>query len=1027
MNQEELIRLPVVGIGASAGGIRALQELFKALPSKVGAAFVVIVHLSPSHTSELSHILSAHTGMRVVQVSGRLPLEADTVYIIPPDRQLSISDSHIADSAFEEPRGQRAPIDTFFRSLAEQHGDGYAVVLSGGGSDGALGVRSIREGGGLILVQNPEEAEFGSMPRNAIAAGADFVLPIKDLAAQLVALVEARRRLIVGENDDEIVSRILAQMKLRTGQDFSQYKRSTVLRRITRRMQVCRTGTLADYLTWLRQHADEAQALFNDLLISVTSFFRDPEAFKALSRIVVPALFDTAGKGGVIRVWVPACATGEEAYSIAMLLLDEAARREFGLDIQVFASDLDVNALALAREGRYPAAIGADVGEEHLNRYFTREDEHYRIRREVRDRIVFAMHSLIKDPPFSRVQMVSCRNFLIYLDREVQQRACSILHYALAPGGFLMLGASESADAPPGLFTLVDREARIYRANDRPMERQPLPLIPATTRLPPAGPLPHPERPLPPSAAHLGALEAMAPPSLLVGSDYRVLNVSVSAGRYLQHPGGPVISDAVEIVRPELRAELLSALHAAFERNQRSLSLPIAVQFDGVRQAVVLQAAPVPHGRGAGAALVLFLEGGPIPEEAGEAVAEAPGPAFDQLRNELAITRGQLRTMREQYETAIEELRAANEELQSINEEYRSTGEELETSKEELQSINEELQTVNQELKAKLEEVSRAHSDLQNLITATDVGTLFLDQDLRIKLFTPRVADIFNITEGDGGRAITDFTHQLDYRDIVADSRRVIADLVPIEQTVGANGERWFLVRLRPYRTVENRIEGVVITFVDITERRQSDMAWEARQSMLLGELSHRVKNTLAVVMSIVRFSLRDDDVSPDVMIVVEDRLQALSRSHDLLVRQDWKGANLETLAREQLGPFMTDGSDRLEIKGLPTILPPNRATPVGLVLHELATNAAKHGAWKVPGGKVTLEWRSRDGDGGSAWIDLTWREQGGPPPHMEHKGTGSKLIEGCLGGGRVHYDVRPEGIVCEIAIPVRPARSGGP
>ncbi len=1023
MKEDSIV--PVVGIGASAGGLTALKHLFEALPQNPGAAFVVIVHLDPYHASELAEILAKHTPMRVVQVNERMPLEADTVYVIPPDRQLSLEDGQIAEAAFETPRGQRAPINTFFRTLAAHRAECYAVVLSGGGGDGAMGVRAIKEKGGFILVQDPAEAEFASMPRSALASGADFVLPVRALASKLATLLQDRPHLegAAGIERDDALGQILGLIRMRTGQDFSQYKRATIVRRVARRMQVARADSLADYLTYLREQPTEAQALFNDLLISVTSFFRDAKAFERLNALVIPEIFEQAGAQGAIRVWVPACATGEEAYSIAMLLLDEAARRKFDNDVQVFASDLDGEGLAVAREGRYPLAIAADVSDEHLVRYFIKESQHYRVKRELRDRVVFALHSIIKDPPFSRVDLISCRNLLIYLDRDVQAQTSSVFHYALRPGGFLFVGASEHADNPAGLFSVVDREARIYRRTDRPRDRlPPVPLSLTADRQVIASGGRRFERPPPADGSvHSQALELNAPPSMLVDAAHRVVNLSESAGRYLLLPAGSLTSDATELVRPELKAELLAALHAALERKERSLSLPVPVRFNGAHQTVIVQVSPVTREGSSDAALILFIEGGAAHNEPAEPGAGPLNSREELLRRELASTRSQLRTTREQYEGAIEEVRAANEELQSINEEYRSTAEELETSKEELQSINEELQTVNAELKTKLDLVSRAHSDLQNLITATDVGTLFLDSTLHIRLFTPRVTNIFNIAVGDEGRSVTDFTHQLDYADIVADSRRVLSDLVPIEHTVHADGDRWFLVRLRPYRSIDDRIEGVVLTFIDITERRQSDITWEARQTMLLGELSHRVKNSLAVVQAVTRLTLKDAGTSSETMTVLEGRLQAMSKAHELLVQNSWKGANLETLAREQLGPYLDDGAERLHMKGMPTILPSSLATPVGLLLHELATNAAKHGAWREPHGQVHLSWMHREGPGGP-WLDLEWREQGGPPPRPARQGAGTRLITNCIAGSRVRQDFPPEGAQLRIEVPLRHA-----
>ncbi len=476
---------PLVAIGASAGGVKALQRLFEFLPDNTGAAFVVIIHLDPLRESGLAQILSTRTRMSVEQVEGRSELKPNCVYVIPPNRRLQVGDNEIATFEFDEPRGHRAPIDLFFRSLADQHGDGFAVVLSGAGSDGTIGVKAVKETGGIILVQDPQEAEYASMPRSAIATGvADIVLPIRDLADQLVQLIGNKVRLRgVGspEGEQEIVRRILAYLRARSGHDFSKYKRATVVRRLTRRMHLARRENLEEYHQYLRETAEEVQRLFGDLLISVTTFFRDPDAFRTLADEIVPRLFKDKDFDNSVRVWVPGCATGEEAYSIVMLLLEEASRRDIRPEIQVFASDLDGASLAAARDGHYPAAIETDVSEERLRRFFNREGQYYRIRREVRDLVLFATHSLLKDPPFSRLGLISCRNLLIYLDRDLQQQALGTFSYALQPGGFLFLGSSENADSPPGLFRAVDRTARIYESVERSGEH---PMLSRTVLMP---------------------------------------------------------------------------------------------------------------------------------------------------------------------------------------------------------------------------------------------------------------------------------------------------------------------------------------------------------------------------------------------------------------------------------------------------------------------------------------------------------------------------------------------------------------
>ena len=1189
-----MVPCPIVGIGSSAGGVKALQAFFDALPAEARkVAYVVVMHLDPTHQSELSTILAARTSMPVVQVDRRMPLEPGHVYVIAPDRRLQIDDQEIASVAFDEPRGQRAPIDHFFRSLADQRGDGFAVILTGAGADGAVGVKAVKEAGGLILVQDPNEAEYASMPRSAIATGvADFILPVKEIAVQIEQLLRTKRQLdpesLIANED--VLRRILGHLRARTGHDFFQYKRATVLRRLARRMQVHRIERIEDYLTLFRENVEEVQALFADLLISVTTFFRDSQAFDALSRKVIPALFAGKSADDHLRIWVPGCATGEEAYSIAMLVLEEAARRDVRPQLHIFASDLDTGALATAREGVFPSAIAADVSEDRLQRFFNAEGDHFRIRREVRDIVLFATHSLLRDPPFSRVDLVSCRNLLIYLDRDLQQAACTTFAYALVPGGYLLLGSSENADSPPGLFHVFDREARIYRSSERKAHHLPVPKLMEGPALPDAAGVrrlaraPHVDMSL-----HRQALEEAAPPSALVNEAFAVIHLSESAGRYFQPPQGPLTSDITELARPELRVQLRAALHRAFTQGRPVLTLPIAVGFNGGARQVHLQVRPVRRDSGPLVALVMFIEGEEIGEgAAGEPPPHADGEALRQLHEELHATRARLKANVEEHEAAIEELRAANEELQSVSEEYRSTAEELETSKEELQSVNEELQTVNNELKLKLDGVSRAHNDLQNLITATDVGTLFLDTNLHIKRFTPRVAELFNVASSDEGRSITDFTHRLKFDRLAQESARVLAELGSFEQEVESENGRWYLLRIRPYRTVHDKIDGVVVTFVDVSARRQAEadlreselrlrmareaaglgvgsdrarqdrrrrrdlcgrfgsaagrsrpprelrlrmareaaglgvldynpvfdqMWWDDRarelwrlpagatldldsfwrsidgksvagvrdavrnalnpnaegnidcefplaasdvvparwvrmkgktffqdtngrkgavrlintvqdisdrkqselnQGLLLSELSHRVKNMLGVVQSMARQTLRGS-TEASALAAFEARLKALAGAHELLMRNEWQGTDLAELIHQQMNAHLGTDSQRMNMSGPKVELPPHLAGPFSLLIHELATNAVKHGSLSSGAGSVELRWSIS-----SSRLLFRWEEKGGPrvakpsPP-----GFGSYLIEHGLPGASVQREFLPGGLACTIEVPL--------
>jgi two-component system CheB/CheR fusion protein len=863
-------RFPIVGIGASAGGIGALEAFFEPLPSGLDMAFVVVQHLSPEHESRLADLLQGHTEMPVEQVEETVALEPGHVYVIPPGKNLSITDDELTPTSFEEPRGQRAPIDFFFRSLAETHGErAVGIVLSGTGQGGTLGLGRIKERGGVTMAQVPDEATHPSMARSAIAANqVDIVAPVAELAEQLARIRRDAGRIALPATPDELTDdgtetlhKIFAQLQAKTGHDFTHHKRASILRRLRRRMQVAGAQDLPAYLDYLRSHPDETQALFKDLLISVTSFFRDPDAFAALEEEVIPALFEGKDASDQVRVWVPGCATGEEAYSLTMLLREQASLRAGGPDLQVFASDIDEDALAMGRRGFYPDLIEADVSAQRLQRFFSKESGGYRVSSELRDPVLFARHNLLSDPPFSGLDLIACRNLMIYLGRGVQDQVLNLFHYALRPGGYLFLGPSESADGASDHFATIDKTIRLYRSREAAEERLPqLPLRDQSGPGPAAAEIDG--RTGQADAAGFGALhqqmlEAYAPPSAVVeAEEYTLVHLSDRVGRYFQLPGGRPSQDILDLVHPDLRVDLQTTLYRAAKEGVQAKSKPVALTLEGERRRVRLTVRPAARedadpGGATDLLLVIFDE---QPEDradrpaAGEAEAEAPGEEVDpslveRLQEELRDTRERLQATIEEYETSNEELRASNEELQSMNEELRSTSEELETSKEELQSMNEELTTVNEELEGKNEELSRARDDLHNLITSTRIATLFLDRHLHLKRYTEAATDLFNVRPPDLGRPFEHLTHRIEGADdIAADAQQVLDTLTPVAREVSAHapaedeaaaqdetaGEqrqqrRQLLMRLLPYRTTEDKIEGVVLTFVDITERKEAE------------------------------------------------------------------------------------------------------------------------------------------------------------------------------------------------------------
>jgi two-component system CheB/CheR fusion protein len=825
----------IAGIGGSAGSIPAFQTFFRNVPADSGIAYVVILHLSPEYESHLAEVLQSATSMPVTQVVDAVQVVPNHVYVIPPNRSLAMQDGMLVASEVTSFEERRAPIDIFFRTLADTHdARAVCVILSGTGSDGSMGLRRIKEYDGLVLVQDPEESEFAEMPRNSIATGlVDFVLPAAAMPNRLLAYRDEAANenasfIDRSEAEEPALTEIFTLLRVRTGHDFTNYKRATLQRRLHRRLLVRELTRLSDYLQVLRDVPGEASALLRELLISVTNFFRDAAVWKTVEDVVVPALF--RGKTGEdhVRVWVPGCATGEEAYSIAMLLADAAAGMPSPPEIQVFGTDLDEKAVAKARNGVYTNAEIADIPPERLRRYFQKEEHAYVVRRELRDLVLFAHHNLIKDPPFSHLNFVTCRNVLIYLNRTAQQRTIEVLHFALEPGGYLLLGTAESIEGS-NFFATVDKENHLFQS--RPVPRVALrPSLLATGPEPRAASTPEMRSPeirprLGSLDLHQRLLEEYGPPSMVVDEGNMIVHLSDRAGRYVEMTGGEPSLNLLQLARPELRIPLRTALFQASQKRSAVAVRDVAVRTNEGDIVVDVIVRPVlregedPQGY----FLVLFEEVTQPAEHRHAANVVDPSPHLAE--DELVRLRAQMRATVEQYEIQAEEAKAANEELQAINEEVRSTAEELETSQEELQSVNEELQTVNQELKVKIEEITHANDDMRNLMSSTEIGTIFVDRNLRVKLFTPRARDIFNLIPADVGRPLHDITSRLTIDTLAMDVATVQKHLQTVEREVQTRDGGWYLMRLLPYRTADDRIDGCVITFVNMTERRSAEAA----------------------------------------------------------------------------------------------------------------------------------------------------------------------------------------------------------
>ncbi|WP_249673453.1 CheR family methyltransferase [Pseudomonas abieticivorans] len=853
------LAFPIVGIGASAGGLQAVKRFFEHMPSDSGMAFVIIFHLSPDHQSIAGKIIQETTRMTVVQVTERVAIEPNHVYVISPAHTLSMSDGYLNVATPEPRRGGHVAIDLFFRDLADVHKErAFCLVLSGTGSDGAVGLSRIKEQGGITFAQSPDDAEFDGMPQAAIATHmVDLVLPVVEMPQKIIDLWRNSQHIQLPADIDataamapsneheaamaeQLLHEILIQLRAGTGHDFKHYKRATVLRRIERRMQVTAQPDLRAYYQYLLANPAETKALLADMLIGVTNFFRDREAFEALERDVLPLLFshsDAIGQAREeVRVWSAGSSTGEEAYSLTMLLNDQQLVCGSTAKIQVFATDIDERAVAVGRAGAYPQAIVTDIPPSRLRQYFIKEESVYRVRKEAREKVLFAKHSLLADPPFSQIDLIVCRNLLIYLDRDVQREILQMFHFALNPGGFLFLGSSESADLCPDLFTAVDKKNRIFRARTGIPTARRMPSMPrggytraSTSLSAPAVPTP---RKLSFADIHQRAIEHTTPSSMVVDSNADVMHMSEGAGRYLRHVAGEMTRNLVSLVLPELRLELRTALFQAHQSGSVVRSRHISLSRDGRHFHVDITAHPYADAETESECVLVLFEETEVDAADTDArsVALSENQVLSSLERDLQRTKLQLQDTIEQSEISSEELKASNEEMQAINEELRSATEELETSKEELQSINEELLTVNSELKTKVEETDKINDYLTNLIASTEIATVFVDRTLRIKWFTPRATDIFSMLPVDTGRSLLDITHRLAYDEMVKDATTVFDTLSTIEREVSSADGRWYIARLLPYRSAENYIDGMVLTFIDITKRR------EAEEELRLGE-----------------------------------------------------------------------------------------------------------------------------------------------------------------------------------------------
>ena len=1115
------------------------------MPADTGMAFVLIQHLDPEHPSALVELIRRSTAMDVFEARSGMAVGPNQVFVIPPDAVLTIQAGILSLARPPTTAARRVAVNTFLISLAEdQEQDAVGIILAGFGADGALGVEAIKEHGGLTLAQAGfDHAPKSGMPQSAASGGhVDHVLPAAGMPQALIDYLRFRAETDGAKGPDgvgrEVVDRlgaICAVMNSRLGKDFSQYKTNTLMRRVQRRMQVLQLDSVSTYIEHLREQPNEPELLFREVLIRVTRFFRDASAFDALASRI-PAMLAHGEPQDTIRVWVAGCATGEEAYSVAILFKEAMARATRPRKVQIFATDIDDQAIEIARTGVYPETIASDVPEDLLERHFQKEGERWRVSKDIRQMCLFSQHDLVKDPPFSKLDLVSCRNLLIYFGPALQKRVIAMFHYGLLPGGLLFLGSSEAVTAHVRLFAPLDKKHRLFERRDVPAQ-----LMAATanpSRTPPAEvSTPLDEGRAEPQIARI--IARYAPAFVIIDRRHNVQQFSGPIAKYLEPAIGTAGLSLPGLIHPDLRASLRSALKQTAATNRRVILENLVLEVSGRREATDLIVEPLVGPEADGLLLVGFRDLGPV--RSAEVAMAASADALEAgAADELVAARERLQTLTEELETSNEELQSSNEEYQSVNEELQSANEELETSKEELQSINEELSTINAELNLRNENLTDLNSDLANLIDSTSIATLFLDRDFRIRRFTPPVIDIFNVRSGDEGRPVTDIVSHLAQDGLLDDVRRVMRTLIPVDREVGLIGaERIYQMQVRPYRDVNDVINGVVITFVDISASRSHEVdraklaaiidssddaifsndpagvitGWNAgaqaiygyapaevigqpmamlvsgaqaadwpailkrlmggeaihhfdwthlakdgrvldismtlspirsdegkiigvsaigrdiserkhterKAALLLGELDHRVKNILAIVSSVVAQTLKSAATPAEFAVSMEGRIRAIAKAHNLLTGAGEAGVSLHVLIATELAPY--DGAPkRVKVLGDDITLTPRAGLPIAMAIHELTTNAAKHGALSQPGGRLLVSWEVTGG-GDAPVLEITWTESGGPPvaPNPP-RGFGTTLIEKTLAyqfSGKVDRVFAASGLSCVINLPL--------
>jgi two-component system CheB/CheR fusion protein len=1032
-----------VGIGVCLASLRSLQELFGQLPEDLGAAYVIAIRQQDGLTVETVLEAISDGPKRPVKVGANGDkMQAGHVYVGGSDDIITITDGTIGTRPAEQPVGQRGTVDSMLMSLAEHAQErAVAVILSGLGSEGTAGVTATKQFGGLSIAESLDgETETTEQGAATPAGIVDLLLPIGQIAGQIALYVHGLKALgpnaVEGEIPEgvrEQLTQIATILRNGTANDFHGYKVNTFLRRVQRRMQVSQVATIEDYLQRLKKDREEVHHLFQDLLIGVTQFFRDPKEFELLEK-ELPRLFEGKSADDQFRVWVLGCATGEEAYSIAMVLSEYLAKLDDPPHVQIFATDLDARALAVARAARYSNAIAQHVPPERLARWFVKEGDTYCIAKELREMCIFSPHNMVRDAPFSRIDILSCRNLLIYLNAELQDRVIPIFHFSLKPGGILFLGSSENVTRHQKLFAPVDRRHRLFRRLETPTRV--LPEFPLTAR---AGKRePHRDTSVPPArtpalaatisrrAAQMA--ERYAPAYVVTDSDHEVLHFSGRTGPYLEPASGAASLNLFNLVHRDLRLDLRSALHRAAEEKRRVECMRVPMRENGESALVNLVVEPIGDGGDATAFVVLFQDAGDLPVGNGASLATRAeaGDHVERLQAELRLTKERLQATIEELESTNEELKSSNEEYQSINEELQSANEELETSKEELQSVNEELQTVNAELAHRVGDLARANSDVRNLLESTQIATIFLDNDLRVRSFTPAATDVFHLLESDVSRPIDHLGSRISYPELTDDVRKVLTKLGTVEREVKSREGAHYIARVHRYRSVDNFIAGAVLTFLDVTNAVRAETALresEARLRLLLSELQHRVRNTLGIVKSITRRTAEASGSVDEMAAQLAGRLDAFARVQAAVTRSPHQGVSLRSLVADELLAHGFKDGDTVQIDGPEIRLKPRAAESMSLAVHELATNAIKHGPAGADSGHISIKWQL-NGDGGDEQLDFQWLEPSdGSIPKPKREGFGFELLTRGLPydlNGKTSLELGTGGVEFNMQVPLQ-------